>query len=315
MNATRLIVGLGLIVGIQLRAADSVSITSQYSMISAIVSLYRGNPGSFSELLITRSSNDSSQLIGNRRADIMTLAEADGVTQEATAAIEVEVSNAPTSATIRVDTTLGASFTQDTQAQLRTGSTSVYIYSEHNFRLRLDRPHQVTLTLTPTGSRTLIGNGGASIHSYSGGGYSSLALLLNSPETRTLQLRLERGEHEVSARVSSDGWGGFNLDQGDFTPFAGDVGMVLEVSMVAIEGDMSYASGRIVMAPPTDGRILLTLSELTPGRYYELLRCHDLSSASWHFVRNFYTASANAMISTEFDEGTPAAFYRLVLVE
>lgn len=315
MNVAKLIAGLGLVVGMQLHAAESVSFVSQYSTISASVSLYRGNPGSFTELLVTRSSNDSSQIIGNRTADTATLAKADGVTQVAMAAIDVGISNAPASATIRVETTFGASFNQEAQAHLRTGSTSVYIYSEHNFRLRLDRPHQVTLTLTPIGSRTLIGNGGASVHSYSSGGYSSLALQLYSPETRTLQLRLERGEHEVSARVSSEGWGSFDLDQGDFTPFAGDVGMVLAVSMVSIEGDIPYASGRIEMAPPADGHVSLTLSELTPGRYYELLRCDDLNSDSWHFVRNFFTASANATISTAFEEGAPAAFYRLVLVE
>jgi hypothetical protein len=315
MKLVKWLTGLGLVVGVQILAADSVSITSQYSAISASVSLYRSNPSSFGELLVTRSSNDSSQVIGNRTADITTLAEADGVSQGATAAIDVGISNAPASTIIRVETTLGASFAQDAQAQLRTGSTSVYIQSDHNFRFRLDRPHRVTLTQTPTGSLSLVGNASASVHAYSGGGSSSLALVLDGPEARTLQLRLERGEHEVSARVSSEGWGSFNLDQGDFTPFAGDVGVVLEVSMVPIEGDIPYTSGRIEMAPPADGRVSLTLSELTPGRYYELLRCHDLHSASWHFVRNFYTASANAAISVAFDEATPAVFYRLMLVE
>ena len=315
MNVVRLIAGLGLVVGMQLRAADSVSIASQYSSISASVSLHRSNPGSFNETLVTRSSSDNSQLIGNRTANITTLAEADGVKQVATAAIVVGISNAPTSATIRLETTLGASFTQDTQAQLRTGSTSVYIYSDHNFRIRLDRPHQVSLTLTPTGNRSLIGNASANLHSYANGGSSSLALPLNSPETRTLQLRLERGEHEVSARVSSEGWGSFDLDQGDFTPFDGDVGVVLTVSLVAIEGDLPYSSGRIEMAPPAGGRVSLKLSELTPGTYYKLQRCDDLSSLSWYFVRDFYSASANATISTQFDAVTPAAFYRLVLVE
>lgn len=315
MNLTRLMAGLWLVVGIQLRAADSVSITSQSSTISASVSLYRSNPSLFSELLVTRSSNDSSQVIGNRTADTTTLAEADGVKQVATAAIDVGVSNAPTSATIRVDTTLSASFTQDAQAQLRTGSASVYVYSSHSFRFRLDRPHQVTMTLTPTGNRSLIGNAGASVHSFAGGGSSSLALLLDGPETRTLQLRLERGEHELGAGVFSEGWGSFDLDQGDLTPFEGDVGMDLSVRLVAIEGDIPYASGRIEMAPPADGRVSLALSELTPGRYYEIQRRDDLNSASWYFVRNFYTVAANATISTPFDAVTPAAFYRLVLVE
>jgi len=315
MNVGVLIAGLGLVVGIQLRAADSVSITSQYSTISASVSLYRTTPGLFSELLVSRAANDSSPVIGNRTAEITTRAEAEGVTQGGSAAIEIGISNSPTSATIRVETALSASFTQDAQAQLRTGSTSVYLYSDHTFRLRLERPHQVTLTLTPTGSRSLIGNAGATVHSYASGGSSSIALLLDSPETRTLQLRLDRGEHEVSARVSSESWGSFDLNQGDVSPVAGDVGLVLAVNLEAIAEDVPLVSGRIAMAPPVAGRVSFNLSELTPGHYYELLRSDDLRNGFWYFVRNLYAVSASATLSADFDAAAPSAYYRLILVE
>lgn len=297
-----------------LLAGDGISLESQYSAVSATVTLYRTDPSGFGEALLSRQSSDSSTVIGNRSASITTVAEAGGVRQTASDAIEVGLTNSITGVTVRFETAIDASFLQDDAAEVRAGSTSVEVRSDFQLRFRLNRPHRMALNVTPVGNRSLVGHLQSGIQTQNVGGSSTLSFPLTSAGPRTQTARLEPGVHDLTINVFSTGWGSFHLDQGELSPFAGDVGVLLLFQLEPIDEEI-VGAGRIEIAPPIGGRVSLALSELIPGRPYRVERGYSLDGGTWQFVRDVYSPSSNATITDAFDAVSNAVFYRLTLLE
>ncbi len=294
----------------QIHAAESVNIMSQHSSVSTSVSLYRQTQEGFGELLLTRSERDDSPATGDRSASVEVSAAHEGVSQTSSSQLGIEITRQAEESTIHVASSLSTSFQPTPDARLRSGSTWIEIRSDQTFRVSLDRPHQFTASLVPTGNRSLAASGSVYVQSLASGENAVIGFSLTEAGLRTLSTRLGPGEHHISSSVEFSGSGSFDLDNGDIFPTDGDVGMDMAIRLVAI-GETPTVSGRIQMLPPAAGRIHFLASELLPGKYYELERSVSLDTPFWQFVRNFHAASADVTFTDVFDPGAPAAFYRL----
>lgn len=302
-----------LLAGVPTQAADSVTITSQYSSIVSSASLYRDAGNGYTELLVTRSERDDSPAIGDRSALVETIAAAGGVSQAAAAQADVEIVQEPESTSLQVQSAFVASFQALPDTTLKKGNTQTDVRSDHNFIFKLARPHSVTITLVPTGNRTLPASASLSLYSFGGSETFTLSMSLNDAETRAATLRLDQGEYSIQSSAVAAGWGQFNLTTGEIIPLSGDAGLIMRFEFVPT-GTGTLSSGHLEILPPDAGFITLALSELEPGRFYELERSDTLDQPEWHFVRNFNASSSTAILKEPFDLEFPTVYYQLRLV-
>lgn len=305
------------VVGLQTHGygAASVQIISQNMTFAATAALYQPSPFGGDELVVSRTANDESSVVGSRSAEIEATVEAGGVNQFMTGTMSVVVSNSPIQSLFRINGSASAEFTQDPHATLRNGKAIAQLGLFTHFWVSLDRPHNLNLVVDPSGPLTLNGTISFSVDSLNNAGNSSSTTFLTSPSSRTLLLQLGRGEHFLSLQLSVGGYGAFSMDEGVVTPVAGETEVVVTAELQAI-GDLPYQSGRIYISQPAnDAKLVLQLTELIPGRYYYLEKSNQLSNLPWEIVRSFYTISASATLVEPTNVSANSEFYRLRLIE